>query len=112
MKMRNGLCLPLACCLLLSLSACMHFTTWQGNVIKPEKLADIQVDDSRFHVESLLGTPVLQDIMHPNRAIYVEQYKDADSDKQYTRRVEIIYSDAGRVKSIRRYGFNKPRETD
>lgn len=102
-----------SCCLMLMLSSCMHFTTWQGNVLKPGALADIHVDDSRFHVESLLGSPVLRDVLHPNRSIYVEEYKDAESDKQYTRRVEIIYSDAGRVKSIRRYGFeDKLKKTD
>ena len=91
--------------LLLPLSACLQFVTQQGNVLKPEKLANIHKDDSRFHVESQIGTPVLRDDLHPNRAIYMEDFIDPDTDEKYQRRVEIIYSEAGRVKSIKRFGF-------
>jgi len=96
----------------LPLAACMQFTMQQGNVIKPEKLADIHVEDSRFHVESLIGTPVLRDAMHPNRAIYVDDYNNPDTDETHQRRVEIIYSDAGRVKSIRLFGFGRAAGKD
>lgn len=92
--------------LLLPLSACLQFTTQQGNVLKAETLANIHKDDSRFHVESQIGTPVLRDDLHPNRAIYIEDFIDPDTDEKYQRRVEIIYSEAGRVKSIKRFGFN------
>lgn len=92
--------------MLLPLTACLQFVTQQGNVLKPEKLAGISLEDSRFHVESLIGTPVLKDDLHPNRAIYLEDYNDPDTDKKYQRRVEIIYSEAGRVKSIKHFGFN------
>jgi len=91
--------------LLLPLSACLQFTTQQGNVLKPETLANIHKDDSRFHVESQIGTPVLRDDLHPNRAIYMEDFIDPDTDEKYQRRVEITYSEAGRVKSIKRFGF-------
>ncbi len=92
--------------LLLPLTACLQFVTQQGNVLKAEKLAGIHKDDSRFHVESLIGTPVLRDDLHPNRAIYMEDFIDPDSGETYQHRVDIIYSEAGRVKSIRRYGFD------
>ncbi len=96
--------------ILLPLASCMHFVTHQGNVLKPAKLADIRVDDSRFHVESVLGTPVLKDDLHPNRAIYVEDYNDEKTDTAYQRRVEITYSASGRVKSIKRFGFDNEKK--
>ncbi|MDQ6987562.1 MAG: outer membrane protein assembly factor BamE [Mariprofundaceae bacterium] len=94
-----------AAIILLPLASCLQFPTHQGNVLKPAKLADIRVDDSRFHVESVLGTPVLKDDLHPNRAIYVEDYNNEETDTAYQRRVEITYGASGRVKSIKRYGF-------
>jgi len=104
--------LRLACIgVLLPLAACMQFVSQQGNVLKPKKVAQIQVQDSRFEVESLIGTPVLKDDMHPNRAIYMEEYNNPDTGEKFQRRVEIIYNESGRVKSIKRFGFdNKAKE--
>jgi len=101
-----------ALALLLPLSACLQFPTQQGNVLKAETLANIHKDDSRFHVESQIGTPVLRDDLHPNRAIYIEDFIDPDTDEKYQRRVEIIYSEAGRVKSIKRFGFESGSAQD
>ncbi|MDX8391480.1 MAG: outer membrane protein assembly factor BamE [Mariprofundaceae bacterium] len=95
-----------AAIMLLSLASCMHFATHQGNVLKPAKLLDIRISDSRFHVESVLGSPVLKDELHPNHAIYIEDFKDEETGTEYQRRIEIIYSGSGRVKTINRHGFN------
>jgi len=103
--------LPIAVAMLLPLTSCMNFVTHQGNVLKPAKLADIRVNDSRFHVESVLGTPALKDDLHPNRSIYVEDYENADTDTAYQRRVEITYGSSGRVKSIKRFGFDNQKKT-
>lgn len=98
--------------MLLPLSSCMKVVSQQGNVLKPEMLSQIQVQDSRYQVESLIGTPVLKDNLHPNRAIYMEQYDNPKTGEKYQRRVEIIYNESGRVKSIRRFGFdNKDAST-
>ncbi|PIS19131.1 MAG: outer membrane protein assembly factor BamE [Zetaproteobacteria bacterium CG12_big_fil_rev_8_21_14_0_65_55_1124] len=101
-----------AIALLLPLSACMKFVTQQGNVLKAEKLADVQVGDSRFQVESLIGTPVLKDDLHPNRAIYMEDYNNPDTGEKYQHRVEIIYNESGRVKSLKRFGFDDGSTAD
>jgi len=94
--------------LLLPLSACMTVVTQQGNVLKPEKVAMIHEQDSRFQVESILGSPVLRDDMHPNRAIYVETYDNPDTGEKYERRVVITYNGSGRVQDIKNFGFGKP----
>jgi len=101
-----------ALALILPLSACMHFSTQQGNVLKAEKLSDIHKGDTRFHVESLIGSPVLKDDLHPNRVIYVDDLKDVDTDEIHQRRIEIVYDTSGRVKSIKRVGFNDSEKAD
>jgi len=101
-----------AAIVLLPLASCLNFATHQGNVLKPAKLADVHVNDSRFHVESLLGSPVLNDSLHPNHAIYVEDYSNDDTDKQYQRRIEITYSEAGRVKTLKKFGFANKKESE
>ncbi|MDQ6965844.1 MAG: outer membrane protein assembly factor BamE, partial [Mariprofundaceae bacterium] len=65
--------------MLLPLSACMKVTTQQGIVLNSGNLAQIQVQDSRYQVETLLGTPVLRDDLHPNRSIYVDEYNNPDT---------------------------------
>jgi len=99
--------------MLLPLSACMKVVSQQGNVLKPEKVSQIREQDSRYEVESLIGTPVLKDDLHPNRAIYMEQYDNPKTGEKFQRRVEILYNESGRVKSIRRFGFdNKDGATE
>jgi len=97
---------------LLPLTACMKSVTQQGNVLKPEKIADLHVGDSRFQVESLIGTPVLKDDLHPNRAIYMEDYDNPDTGEKYQHRVEIFYDESGRVKAIQRFGFEDTTTPD
>jgi len=92
---------------LLILSGCLQHVMHQGNVLKPGLVAGIQEGDSRFHVESVLGTPVLRDDLHPNRSIYVESYKDPDTGESFQRRVEIIYGKGNHVDSIKRFGFEE-----
>jgi len=95
--------LLIAC--LLSFSACMKYVTHQGNVLDPNKVFQIREGDSEFHVETLLGKPVLKDTLHPDRAIYVEDYRNPDTGEAYKRGIEITYDEALRVIHIRRFGF-------
>lgn len=97
----------IALLLLLPLGGCMHFITRQGNVLKQSKVADVQIGDSRFDVETAIGTPVLQDDLHPNRSIYVEQYRNPKTGKKFLRRVEITYDASDRVQNIKISGFKK-----
>lgn len=89
------------------LSGCLQHVLHQGNVLKPGLVASIQEGDSRFHVESVLGTPVLKEDFHPNRSIYVETYKDPDTGESFQHRVEITYGRDSRVLSIKSFGFKK-----
>jgi len=93
--------------IMLALSGCLQNVLHQGNVLKPGLVAGIQDGDSRFHVESVLGTPVLKDDFHPNRSIYVELYKDPDTGESFQHRVEIIYDQDSRVANIETSGFKK-----
>lgn len=97
---------------LLLLGGCLKYVMQQGNVLKPELVTQIAAGDSRFRVQTLLGTPVLQDTLHPHRAIYIEDYYDPDSGKKYRRSVDIVYDDAWRVKSIQLSGFDQPQNRE
>lgn len=86
-------------------SGCLPIVIQQGNVLDPQKVESVQVGDTRFSVETLLGTPVMHDIMHPNKATYIEEYSDPKTHKHYIRGIIITYDDALRVASIHRFGF-------
>ncbi|HKJ83062.1 MAG TPA: outer membrane protein assembly factor BamE [Mariprofundaceae bacterium] len=97
---------------LLLLGGCLKHVMQQGNVIKPELARQIQVGDSRFRVQRLLGTVVLHDSLHPHHAIYVDDYYNPNTGKKYRRRVDIVYDDAWRVKNVRLTGFDTPRKEE
>jgi len=103
MKTTLLLCLFIA----LSSSACMHRNTHQGNVFNVSEAGLIQEGDTKFHVESILGTPAIKDLLHPNRVEYIEQVNEEDTDTAYTRGIIIDYDDALRIKHIKRFGFEK-----
>lgn len=90
----------------LALGGCMHEPVHQGNVLKPNAVAAIHEGMTRFAVEQLLGTPVLKDALHPDRAVYVEYFEDEQTGKTVARGIDIRYDDALRVKSVRRFGFS------
>ncbi|MFQ5582592.1 MAG: outer membrane protein assembly factor BamE [Mariprofundaceae bacterium] len=92
---------------LLGLSGCLHYVTHQGNVLDPAKIAQIREGDTKFHVETLLGTPVLKNTLHPNRVTYIEDYKNPETGETYRRGIEITYDAALRVTHIRRFGFDR-----
>jgi outer membrane protein assembly factor BamE (lipoprotein component of BamABCDE complex) len=85
----------------------MHPDTHQGNVFNKNDVWLIQEGDTKFHVETVLGTPAIKDLLHPNRVQYVEQVKEVDSGAAYTRGVIIDYDDALRVKHLERFGFKE-----
>jgi len=92
--------------LLLLVASCMSVPIHQGNVLDEDKIRQIQVGDSRFEVESLLGDPVLEDSLHPNQASYVEDFEDPETGERIRRGVVIIYDRASRVSDIRIFGFD------
>lgn len=91
------------------LSGCVYEPIHQGNRIKPDEAYLIREGDTKFRVEQALGTPVLKDVLHPNRASYVEQYEDEESGDIKTRSVIITYDNALRVKHIQRSGLDKDK---
>jgi len=99
--------LALLITLLFSASACMKHEIHQGNVIKDENVWLIQEGDSRFRVETLLGSPAIEDTLHPNRVTYVEDHRNAEDDPDSLRRIDITYDNALRVQKIERYGFDQ-----
>lgn len=84
------------------LGGCLKNMVQQGNVLQEKQVAAIAVGDTRFRVESLLGTPILQSPLHPNRAVYVESYEDEDTGSLNNRHVIVDYDQSLRVKSIDR----------
>lgn len=86
-------------------TACIKQNIHQGNVIDPDSVWIIQEGDTRFAVERELGSPAIQDKAYPQRALYIEDFYDENTGKKYTRGVEVIYDEAWRAKSIRRFGF-------
>jgi len=89
----------------LALSACIKPVIQQGNVLRPEKVAEIKVGDTSYRVETLIGTPVMRDPLHGNSAIYIQYLDNPDNGERFQRRVEITYDRALRVSEIKLIGF-------
>jgi len=77
--------------------------------MKDENIWSIQVGDSKFQVESLLGTPAMKDPLHPNRVRYIEDHRNIEDEgeKEKLRTIEITYDEALRVKKIDYIGFGQ-----
>ena len=99
----------LALTLLVTTASCRTYEIRQGNVLKDENVWSIAVGDSKFQVESLLGTPAMKDPLHPNRVRYVEDHRNIkdDKEKEKLRVIEITYDEALRVKKINYIGFDE-----
>ncbi len=93
---------------ILFLAGCLQHPLHQGNDLDPSVVSAIREGDSRFRVEKLMGSPVLSDPLHPNRAIYIEDFADPDTGEKYRRKVVIEYDSSRQVKEITRTGFNTP----
>ncbi|MDX8395849.1 MAG: outer membrane protein assembly factor BamE [Mariprofundaceae bacterium] len=92
---------------ILIFSGCMQHKIHQGNVLNEDDVRLIQEGDSKFMVESALGTPAIIDTLHPNRVHYIEDFFDPDTDKKNTRGLKITYNESLRVDFIERYGFDE-----
>lgn len=93
-------------CALLATASCRTYEIRQGNVMKDEAIWTVQKGDSKFRVESMLGTPAMTDPLHPNRVQYVEYHRNSETEPDKLRVVEITYDDALRVENIEYYGFD------
>ena len=99
--------LTLLLTLLFSTASCMRYEIHQGNVLKDDSIWLVEEGDSKFRVESLLGSPAIKDVLHPNRVTYVEDHRDSETEPDKLRRIDITYDNALRVKKIEFFGFDK-----
>jgi len=90
------------------MTACQHRIIQQGNVLKDDNIDQINIGDSRFRVETLMGSAAMKDSLHPRHVYYIEQYENPETDEAFIRRVDIVYDKALRVLSIKRTG-EKPK---
>jgi len=91
------------------LTACLHEPIHQGNRLKENNIYLIKTGDTKFSIEQQLGTPVLNNVLHPNRVTYYEEFEDEDTGKILWRYVEIVYDDAFRAQKITRTGFDEKK---
>lgn len=101
--------ISLALMTLITLTACVHEPIHQGNRLDMEKIQQIREGDTKFHVEQVLGTPMVTDVLRPNRSLYYEEFEDEKSGDMRKRGVEIVYDDALRVIRIERFGFDEQK---
>jgi len=102
--MRLLLMLPVLAAAIL-LTACLHEPIHQGNRLASNEIYLIKEGDTKFTIEQKLGSPALNNTLHPNRVTYYEEFEDEDSGKLVWRYVEIVYDDALRAQKITRVGF-------
>ncbi|MDQ6975615.1 MAG: outer membrane protein assembly factor BamE [Mariprofundaceae bacterium] len=98
--------------IVLMFSACHNRIIQQGNVLKTSKLAQIKVGDSKFQVETLMGSPAMNDPLHPRHVYYIEQYENQETDVAFIRRIEINYDKSLRVTNIHRFNIEKKEHED
>jgi len=92
------------------LCSCFYEPIHQGNRLDPNKVFQIKEGDTKFHVEQILGTPMVHSVMHPNRVTYYEEFEDKEGGNMIRRSVEITYDDALRITQINYSGFEKPKQ--
>lgn len=82
----------------MALSACAvhRIDVPQGNIIRPEALAQVKEGMSKRQVTFLLGSPLVRDPFHPDRWDYVYVTEAADKDKHHMR----LYFEGDTLKRI------------
>ena len=53
-----------------------HVPIRQGNYVTQEKLSELSAGMNRSQVQAILGSPLVQDMFHPDRWDYVYRYDD------------------------------------
>ncbi len=91
------------------LTACLHEPIHQGNRLDGDEVYMINKGDSKFSIEQKLGSPSLDNVLHPNRVTYFEEFEDEDSGKTLWRSIEIVYDSALRAQKVTRTGFKKKK---
>ncbi len=63
----------------------------QGNVLKNSEISELRTGMSRARVRELIGTPVLQDRMHPNRWDYVYYRTQGGREVEQAQRLSLFF---------------------
>ena len=94
--------LALAIALALGSGCVYRATVAQGNLVKEENLAQLEVGMTRNQVRFLLGTPMIDDPFHRDRWDYVYYLKIGRRDAVAQRWVSVFFDEEGIVSEIRR----------
>ncbi len=87
---------------LIFFSSCVYRPSIaQGNLVKEEDLAQLDVGMTRNQVRFLLGTPMIDDPFHRDRWDYIYYLKVGRGDARFKRWVSVFFED-GIVSEVRR----------
>lgn len=78
------------------LTACFRsykYDVQQGNIVDQDRLSKVEQGMSKRDVQSILGTPLVQDRFHPDRWDYAYYLKEGRSQETQSRRVTIFFKD-------------------
>ena len=79
---------------MLFASGCVYRATIsQGNLVKEEDLAQLEVGMTRKQVRFLLGTPMIDDPFHRDRWDYVYYIKIGRDEARFKRWVSVFFTD-------------------
>jgi len=92
--------------LVISLSACSYVhpyrpTIQQGNIIKPEEVAQLKIGMTREQAVAIMDDPVLQNIFNDNQCAYIYTSKPNNGPLVYKR--VILTFNNNRLVSIDKY---------
>ncbi len=107
------LLLPLAA---LCLSACEPTVAERGNMVDPDKLAQVKTGDTKDDVAKLLGSPTTIGSFDENYWYYMGQRTEQEAffDPEVTDRriVEIDFDEADKVASVKQFGKDNGESVD
>ena len=83
--------------LVLSACAIHQPDIQQGNVLEAEKIEKLKEGMDKNQVRFLMGTPLIEDVFHPDRWDYVYSYETV-GEKIEQARVTVFFSDGKVVK--------------
>lgn len=91
--------------LMLALSSCSFFqirkpTIIQGNIITSEETSRLHTGMSSEEVMSVMGSPVLANVLSPNRMEYIYTYEDGTGKHEITR-ISCLF-EGGRLRAIQK----------
>ena len=70
----------------------------QGNIVDPEKVAQLQIGMTKEQVEFLMGTPLIADPFHPDRWDYVYFLLPGHGEKE--KRHVVLFFEGDQVSEI------------